>query len=59
VCVVPWRRFRADGNAQLHLTLALETGYQASEKLSGSDADRWLEVPAWMFERRPARIMTN
>jgi hypothetical protein len=27
--------------------------------LSGSDADRWLEVPAWMFERRPARIMTN
>src|SRR5947208_10981922 len=23
--------------------------------LSGSDADRWLEVPAWMFDRSPPR----
>lgn len=25
-------------------------------KLSGLDADRWLELPAWMFERAPMII---
>jgi hypothetical protein len=35
----------------IHETVDKAGGVVFRCTLSGSDADRWLEVPAWMFER--------
>jgi hypothetical protein len=54
----PWFSFRVC----VHEAIDKSDGVILRCNLSGSDADRWLEVPAWMFDRSVcagARIATD
>jgi hypothetical protein len=43
----PWFGLRIG----VHAAIERSSGTVFRCSLSGSDADRWLEVPAWMFDR--------
>jgi hypothetical protein len=39
--------------------LANVTGIIVHDHLTGSDADRWLEIPAWMFDRKKVAFIRS
>jgi hypothetical protein len=51
----PWSRERV----AVHEAIAKADGITFRCTLSGLDADRWLEIPAWMFERAACPDQSN